>query len=98
MSKEIGRSKHRASNIELLRIVCMIAVVACHWAAHGAWENNFIGINGQLVSILPRGGTLAINVFVIISGYFGINSVRSIKKKVGALWIDRFFMQLVFRR
>lgn len=85
----------RSSNIELLRILCMLAVVACHWAAHTPWGENLTELNKQLVSVLPRGGTLAINVFVLISGYFGIYTTRSVQEKIIKLWIDRIFYSIV---
>ncbi len=61
----------RQSNIELLRIFSMLLIIAHHYVNHGGsyWcagtnQNMFIS------SLLMIGGTLGVNIFVMITGYF----------------------------
>lgn len=63
----------RKSNFELMRIVSMFLIVMHHYAIHG----NFININNQtkvFLDIFSLGGKLGVNSFVILSGYFLVNS------------------------
>jgi len=68
--------RERQSNIEALRIVCMLFIVMHHSIAHGlslseqyvpqmGWEWDFT----QLINAFCY---CAVNVFILISGYFGI--------------------------
>jgi len=79
----------RESNIELARVVSMIAVLACHFVCHGFFPETGMsldsvpsGVNGvvMFLTVFLMFGT---NLFILISGYFGIN--LSWKKIVG-LW------------
>ena len=72
-------SKLRNSNIELLRCICMLMIVYLHLLIHGV-NNEFVAFNGNKLlptTLLESFSTIfcmvAVNVFVIISGYFGIN-------------------------
>lgn len=81
----------RKSNIELMRIICIILVIMHHYSVHGAWGDSLTGGNKVLVRFLEIGGKFAINCFVLITGYFGIASSTDIKKKVMRLCADRWF-------
>ena len=72
-------TKLRNSNIELLRCICMLMIVYLHLLIHGV-NGEFAAFNGNEVlptTLLESFTTIfcmvAVNVFVIISGYFGIN-------------------------
>jgi len=62
----------RNSNFELLRILCMVMIVAHHYSVHGGWEFNkeIFSINRYFVQLLSLGGKLGVNCFVLLSGYF----------------------------
>lgn len=65
----------RQTNFELLRIICMLLIVAHHFACHGGYAISKIPqLNAQLINGLIVGGKLGVNVFVLISGYFMIES------------------------
>lgn len=70
--------KERNSKIELLRCVCMFMIIYLHLIIHGV--NG--GIYGEKLPVtLTLSFTtifcmVAVNVFVIISGYFGINIIN----------------------
>ncbi len=90
--KNIASRKVRQSNIELLRIVAMIIIIAHHFAVHGDFEfsNNAITINRLWIQFIEMGGKIGVNIFVLISGYFLISS-KSIKlSKIVKLWLQIF--------
>lgn len=68
--------KVRESNFELLRISAMLMIVVHHYYANGNMAAN-IGmsvINKGITLTLGQGGKLAVNILILISGYFCINS------------------------
>lgn len=89
--------KERESNIELLRIICMFMVILCHASSHGI-ALRFTNLTSEVFTwkilvakILSMGGGIANNTFVLISGYFMINSITVNKKSVIKLLCDLFF-------
>ncbi|MDO5341698.1 MAG: acyltransferase family protein [Bacteroidia bacterium] len=69
----------RNSNIELLRIICMLMIIIHHSFVHGvfnAYESigmiNQSAIDLKIVRFINPFCYCAVNVFVLISGYFGI--------------------------
>lgn len=94
MEKEMGiKSKsYRESNIELLRIIAMIMIVAHHIAVHSGFgfATDSISVNKLWIQFIQMGGKIGVNIFVLISGYFSItaNSVKI--KKLIMLWLQIF--------
>ena len=72
--------KQRKSNIELLRIFAMVLIILHHYALHGGLISNGLGVNLYIGTICLIGGKLAVNLFVLISGYFLIESEFKFKK------------------
>ncbi len=71
----------RNSNLELLRIISMILIVAHHYSVHGFTINDMdFSRNKYIVDFLSLGGKLGVNCFILISGYFSIKSKFTIKK------------------
>lgn len=70
----------RRSNFEMLRIVCMLMIIAAHFASHGdiSFDENVLTINRLWLLLLKIGGKLGVNIFVLISGYFLIDA-QSVK-------------------
>lgn len=68
--------KIRNSNLELLRIVSMILIIMHHYAVHGGFDllNTELDLNRIWIQILSIGGKIGVNCFVLITGYFMINS------------------------
>lgn len=75
-----NKKKIRMSNFELLRILCMFLIVAHHFSVHSTFSNDISVVNLCLVRALRIGGKLAVNVYVLISGYFMISSKFKLKK------------------
>ena len=87
----------RNSNIELLRIVCMLMVVVLHFNNNGA-NTGIVNMPAVLTGRLTWGFLVeslclvAVNCFVLISGYFAIKlKVRSLLK----FYLQCFFIGLV---
>ncbi|MBR4284894.1 MAG: acyltransferase family protein [Methanocorpusculum sp.] len=76
------KSKSRNSNLELLRILSMILIIAHHYSVHGGFSlaDSALTINKVLVQILSLGGKIGVICFVLITGYFMITSTFKFKK------------------
>lgn len=86
-------AKLRSSNFELLRIIAMVLIIFHHFSVHGGFEFDMgsITLNQLWVQFIIFGGKVGVNVFMLITGYFMINSDKlSIKKAV------KLILQLIF--
>lgn len=90
-------SQERNSNIELLRIICMFFVVLLHFNNHGV-NINIICFQGELSlqntlgHLVESFAIVAVNCFVLISGYYGLSfKLKSLLK----LYLQCFFIGLV---
>lgn len=84
---EIQRNK-RETGFEILRILAMFLIGAIHVINYGGMLKN----NSSLISIVGQKliyafFTMSVNVFVLISAYFMVNSKFKIKKII-LLWIQ----------
>lgn len=74
--------QRRSSNFELLRIVVMLMIIAYHYVIHGQvglLENgNFL--QRIFLECFSMFGKIGVNLFVLISGYFGLEKCFSVKK------------------
>ena len=77
-----GYHKRRA-NFELLRVLAMLMVVALHYLSHG----NLLPVRGEALTAATVTGTVAealciaaVNVWILISGYFLSDTGVSLKK------------------
>jgi len=86
MNENINKEVKRNSNIELLRILCIISIIIHHSFVHSdnivinVKNINYIGL--YLIQIL---GIISNNIFILITGYYMINKkikVRNIIKLV----------------
>lgn len=78
---EQREKKIRNSNLEILRIISMVLVVAHHYSIHGfeTIEMTY-GLNRFVAGILSLGGKLGVACFILISGYFMVQSKFTLKK------------------
>lgn len=69
-----GVLKERNSNFELLRIISMLLIIAHHFVVNSGVmaEFDFRNINSNMLFLQLFGmwGKTAINIFILISGYF----------------------------
>lgn len=73
------RRNQRQSNFELLRIAAMVMIVFHHFAIHGgfAYEGTERSIPRLWYHFIIMGGKIGVNLFVLISGYFLIQSTAT---------------------
>ncbi len=85
----------RQSNIELLRIIAMLIIIAHHFAVHSGFEfsNDAVTVNRLWIQFIQIGGKTGVNVFVLISGYFLITSKTLKTSKAIKLWLQIFFIK-----
>jgi len=100
MSEITVGKKVRDSNIELLRIIMMIIIIAHHYVVNsGITElininiiHSSCGIKDYFALIFGWGGKTAINVFLLITGYFSCRQNFNLKK------IIFFCLEIMFYR
>lgn len=80
----------RKSNIELLRIISMVMIIAHHVAVHSgfAFATDVVTVNELWVLFLRIGGKIGVNIFVLICGYFTINAKTLETSKLLKLWVQ----------
>lgn len=86
----------RKSNFELLRILCMLMILASHFALYTPFEfaTTTITINRLWMQFLQIGGHIGVNAFVLISGYFLVNVPDIKRNKIWKLWSQLIFYSL----
>ena len=89
--------KERNSNIEVLRIIAMIIIVAHHFSVHGGFQfdTSYIGINRIWIQYLQLGGKIGVDIFVLISGYYLVSRTSSLTYKALKLWLQILFYSVV---
>ncbi len=94
--KEMANRKNRESNIELLRILAAMAVVIMHYNGRGSlggFANVAGGSFNEIILTFFEAVTIcAVNLFVIISGYF----MRSSQKRDLLKPLELFCRYLIF--
>lgn len=88
-SLEVKKGKREAS-FELLRIISMMMVIILHYIGKGELLGSQSATSNAGFWLLEALSFVAVNVFVLISGYFLVNSNFSIYKIIG-LWCQVFF-------
>ncbi|MCH3997034.1 MAG: acyltransferase [Lactobacillus amylovorus] len=92
--------KKRLSKFEVIRILAMFLIVLHHSIVHGVCDvNQSLNpvathfVNSGIAYILGSGGIVGVYLFVLITGYFMINSKISFGKLI-KLWLPIFFWSL----
>lgn len=70
-SNEQSQNTMRSSNIELLRIIAMFMVVLGHYYVKGGFpDDSLMNASKLVMQFLGSWSKIAVDIFVIISGYF----------------------------
>lgn len=89
----------RESKLELLRIFSMILILLHHfYYSNIILDYTNLNLNQFIVQILSVGGKIGVNCFVLITGYFMINSKFKLKKLlllVGEVWFYSITILLI---
>lgn len=86
----------RESKFELLRIISMCMIIAYHYVGHGIGINNLSlvsPINRFFLQEFFMFGKIGVNLFVMLTGYFGIKTTSINKDKLLKLSIQTTFFQ-----
>lgn len=96
---QTDRQITRQSNFELLRIVAMVMIVFHHFAFHGGFkfDSTTLSIPRFWFNFIIMGGKTGVNIFVLISGYFLIQSksTKASIHKILKLWGQVFFYSAI---
>ncbi len=90
-----ARRNARNINIEVLRIISMLMIILGHTIGHSNAVNEAQGIVGFITRCLYVMIMPAVNVYVLISGYFLVTAKWNCKRVV-LLWLQVFFYSLFF--
>ena len=91
----------RNSSFELLRIICIIFIIALHFAGHGGFDfdglenTTVVLINRTWISFLQQFGKAGVNIFVLISAYFLVGKPFKTRKIIEILFEMLFFSILL---
>ncbi|AGK55742.1 acyltransferase [Bacillus sp. 1NLA3E] len=91
----------RESNFELLRIISMLMVVILHFGTHGfsRYVNipTFLtGINEFIYYFIRSLSIIAVNLYVLVSGYFLYKSQFKLKKLINLFLMTSFFSTIIY--
>lgn len=88
---KIKNTEKRKSNIELLRILAIVFILAAHWANHGVLDYiqdgrtlSTLRFNNVLCAMIYPGGEIGVAIFFMITGFFGIDNYHLKYRKVAA--------------
>ena len=72
----------RRSNIELIRIICMLMIITMHFMGHGGVLSSYkdISVNLVICEVIEGICMIAVNCFILISGYWGSDATFQWKK------------------
>ena len=90
--------KKRFTNYELLRVLAMVMVVVLHFLSH---SDSLLSLNADISTVRILGTLLesfclvAVNVYILISGYFGVKGSFKPAKAVGLLCQIWFYASLI---
>lgn len=94
--EKTGAPSLRNSNIELLRILAMIGIIAHHLGYWGGFEyaTDSLSLNQLWVQFIQIGGKIGVVLFIYISGYYLVKADEIRTAKVVKLWLQIFFYSL----
>lgn len=84
----------RSSNFELLRVISMILIILSHYVTHGGLIFQEISLNQIIAQLFKLGGKLGVTCFVLISGYFLVDS-RFKSQNIGKIYLQIIFYSII---
>lgn len=87
-----SETRVRNSNLEILRIISMVLIVAHHYAVHGFGTIEITySFNRYVLGVLSLGGKMGVACFVLISGYFMVYSKFTLDKLIKLVFETWFY-------
>lgn len=86
-------TKKRDLNFELLRIISMILIISSHYVGHsGILEQVKTGtFNYYFINFILVAARISVNLYVLITGYYMINSKAKVKKLFNTWLVVEFY-------
>lgn len=98
--KELPRQKERSSNLELYRILLMLAIVAHHYVVNSGLmpllQGDAMTLKGGFFYLFGMWGKTGINCFVLITGYFMCKSRITLQKFLKLVLEVEFYKVTIF--
>lgn len=90
--EQLQKPVRRQSNIELLRIICMLMIIAHHFSVHSGFDFSAdpLSLSRVWTQVLWSGGKVGVDVFVLISGYFLVSGKSMKISKILVFWLQIF--------
>ncbi len=89
-------NSRRQSNFELLRILAILFIISFHYVYKGGFNYDSLSVNKMIINVFTMVGEVGVNLFVLITGYFLIQSKNGIKiSKVVLLILEIIFYNLI---
>ena len=108
VGKNMTPGKKRQLNYELLRIIAMLMIVSLHYLSKGGILGEPARVNmnatGYTAWLIEAFCIVAVNVYVLISGYFGVDArgsrkrltFREVLRRPIKIWKQTFFYAMFF--
>lgn len=86
--------KTRESNIELLRIICMLLIIAHHCAVHGGVLTVDVSANKAVAYLFVPIGKIVFDTFLAISTWFMVDTIFK-SERFWKIWFQVLFYNLL---
>lgn len=96
MTNLINQKKERDSNFEILRILAMFFIILFHFNVHGNLDSNEGNIINSFLKDFLSFGMMANYIFIILTGYFMVDSKVNYKKIIKLIIEMCFYSILIF--
>ena len=90
------QSKRRESNVELLRVICMMLIVMHHCCIYGPWHDTQLTSAGILIDCMSVGGKIGVDCYVLITGYYQSKSRFKVRSLIRILAQVYFYALIIF--
>ncbi|MBR3554218.1 MAG: acyltransferase [Clostridia bacterium] len=100
LKREMGLKKERDSGIEVMRILAALCVIGVHALSHGHFMASAKAVGGMVHTealLIYFSVRVAVNAFVIISGYFMVTGAFDLQKafkRAGSVYTRLMFYSL----
>lgn len=89
------KTKIRQSNFELMRIISMIMIVMWHLIFHSVLFDQATGVTKFVLELLVLVGTVHVNSFILLTGYFQSDKDFSLKKFLSIIKTVWFYKVII---
>lgn len=97
----VKNKQQRNSAFEILRIIAIIFIIAHHFAVHGGFDFSLFDNTGLILAntywirFIEQLGKVGVNLFVLISAFFLVDSSRFRIKKIFAILIEMLLFSIL---